>query len=197
MVLGRINNFRTDPTGHVGALVMLGFAVWAGWRWMHTGLLFFLLLLLRDVAAVWFLVTRRPSRTRRTSWWPDAIAYLSSSLPLLYMAPTSTHGLAVGLVANLLPVVGFALSTIALLDLGESFGVAPANRGRVTSGIYRFLRHPMYTGYAIAELGLVLLQPWNFGIYVLSVGLYWRRARMESIMQEPVECEFHMDETRV
>lgn len=80
---------------------------------------------------------------------------------------------------DVLIVTGYALSSIALLELGRSFGVAPANRGRVGSGIYRVMRHPMYFGYGMAELGLVIMNTANAPLFAFSVGLYWLRARWE------------------
>jgi len=68
----------------------------------------------------------------------------------------------------------------ATLELGTSIGVAPANRGLVRSGIYRRIKHPMYMGYVISELGLVLLNPLSVALFVISVLLYTLRAKSEN-----------------
>ena len=79
---------------------------------------------------------------------------------------------------SFLPVLGFALITFgwvihltAKLTLRRSFGVVAANRGVKTSGIYALVRHPMYLGYFISHVGLVLAVPsvWNLFIY----GVTW------------------------
>jgi protein-S-isoprenylcysteine O-methyltransferase Ste14 len=54
------------------------------------------------------------------------------------------------------------LSIASLLTLGRSFGVWPALRGLVRKGPYRFVRHPMYLAYLIADIGYNL-QEWNSG----------------------------------
>lgn len=66
---------------------------------------------------------------------------------------------------------GWVIHLTAKLTLRRSFGVVAANRGLKTSGIYALVRHPMYLGYFISHVGLVLAVPsvWNLIIY----GLTW------------------------
>jgi protein-S-isoprenylcysteine O-methyltransferase Ste14 len=76
------------------------------------------------------------------------------------------------------PGVGFALvifaaglSFVTLVTLGKLFGVRPAVRGLATSGPYRFVRHPMYLSYIVADVGYNL-QEWNF-VTLLLVFVGW------------------------
>jgi protein-S-isoprenylcysteine O-methyltransferase Ste14 len=72
-------------------------------------------------------------------------------------------------VTNLLVIIGFLLATLATIELGDSMGVSPAYRGKVCrTGIYRWVKHPMYLGYAIADFSWVLVSPLNSIIYVVS-----------------------------
>jgi len=54
---------------------------------------------------------------------------------------------------------GAVVAAAAMVALGRSFGLVAANRGIRTSGPYRFVRHPLYAGYLLTELGYVLENP--------------------------------------
>ena len=123
------------------------------------------LVLISDGMIVLFILTRRNSAatTRPVDW---LVALLGTVLPLLirpgghpFMAPA---------VGGELMFAGIALSIWAKLILRRSFGLAAANRGVVQGGPYRFVRHPMYAGYLLTELGFLLNNPlgWNALIYL-------------------------------
>ena len=73
--------------------------------------------------------------------------------------------LGVGLV-----LIGNVWQATAKLVLRRSFGIAPANRGVKISGPYRLMRHPMYFGYLLTHIGILVLMPslWNLAIYAVA-----------------------------
>lgn len=158
--------------------MMIGFGVIALYRWHQTQLMFFLLLVLRDFAAGFFFLKRR-SNQADAALFPSCLAYISSAMPLLYLGPTiDTKSLL--LVSDLLAISGFLIVVFATIELGVSIGISPANRGFVRSGIYRYIKHPMYLGYAISETGLALLNPINAALFAISLSFYLLRAKFEN-----------------
>lgn len=178
VVVSQEFNVQKDFGKYFGSAMMIGFGVIALYRWHQTQLLFFLLLVLRDFSAGYFFL-KRNSAKEKPDLVPSILAYVSSAIPLLYFGPIGTSK-AFALGADLLSIVGFLMVAFATLELGTSIGIAPANRGLVRSGIYRRIKHPMYTGYVISEIGLVLLNPLNAVLLVISISLYTFRAKSEN-----------------
>jgi protein-S-isoprenylcysteine O-methyltransferase Ste14 len=99
-----------------------------------------------------------------------AIAYAYPYAQVIYLrwSPGLVAWPAAGLV---LVTLAAGLSLVTLLTLGRLFGVRPALRGLATSGPYRFVRHPMYLSYFLADIGYNL-QEWNF-VTLLLVLVGW------------------------
>ncbi len=105
-----------------------------------------------------------------------ALAWFSALAPLAILTPPNI---------SLLPLPGLALSIWSLLALGDSFGIAPSDRGLVQRGPYRFIRHPMYAGELLSLLGLCLFSPaiWNWAAFtVFCWTVYIRIIEEETII---------------
>jgi protein-S-isoprenylcysteine O-methyltransferase Ste14 len=63
----------------------------------------------------------------------------------------------------MISVCGLVVVIGGKVSLGRSFGLMPANRGVVSTGLYRLVRHPIYMGYLISHVAFVLANPalWN------------------------------------
>jgi protein-S-isoprenylcysteine O-methyltransferase Ste14 len=118
-------------------------------------------------AAVLFTVRRVPSCVSRSApvW---SIAYVgtfgASALRPGGVDMGWNDGLGIGVQA-----LGVLLGAFGYLALGRSFGLVPAHRGLVTSGVYRVVRHPLYCSYVVAEFGYLIQSPSGWNVAVLAV----------------------------
>lgn len=77
----------------------------------------------------------------------------------LFITIAPLHPLAPRLLCYFVVVGGIGLQLFAKVFLGLSFGVVAANRGVKIGGPYSFIRHPMYAGYTLSHIGLLLAMP--------------------------------------
>ena len=85
-----------------------------------------------------------------------------------------------------LAISGFALLTIARIQLGNAFSVTPQATTLVTHGIYRRIRHPVYVFGAIGIAGLVLYldRPNWLALLLVIVPIQVVRSRQEERVLE-------------
>jgi protein-S-isoprenylcysteine O-methyltransferase Ste14 len=81
----------------------------------------------------------------------------------------------------LLWVVGAIFVLAGVWALRRSFSIEPEARSLVTSGLYRYARHPIYAFYFVQYFGLLLIYPTTaFGsVLVLWAGLMVARMHFE------------------
>lgn len=169
----------TDWRKLVGAFVMMTFAIIAMIRWYETHMVFFLLLVFRDFLLVYFFAIRKDSETNEPLGG-RIISYASAALPLCYFHIITDNGYLI-VTASLLSILGFLISTLATIELADRIGFAPAKRGEICrSGVYKYIKHPMYFGYVIAEAGNILLNPLNGLVFIVSASGYWLRSKREN-----------------
>ncbi|HEX8994105.1 MAG TPA: isoprenylcysteine carboxylmethyltransferase family protein, partial [Candidatus Paceibacterota bacterium] len=89
----------------------------------------------------------------------------------------------------LLCVFGIGYAIWARWHLGKNWSPAPALKEKhelVTSGPYRYVRHPIYTGTLIAALGSGIADPYWFFMFALMLVMFVRRVFVEErlMMQE-------------
>ena len=128
---------------------------------------------------VLFMILRRRPLTVTTRAWDWLVAMAALTLPML-VAPGGA-ALIPPLAGVALVFAGLGLSIWATFSLGRSFGLAAANRGVVQSGPYRWLRHPIYAGYLVSDLGFLLMNPTtrNLGLYAAALALSLARISAE------------------
>jgi len=144
---------------------------------------------LQHLMVLGIALTRRPPEVQNRSLPSNisvVVAYAYPYAQVLYLrwVPGDPAWPAGGLVIVMLAA---CLSLASLLSLGRRFGVRPALRCLATRGPYRFVRHPMYLSYVIADIGYNL-QEWNFGTALLVmagwVSLFCRIRAEERILSQ-------------
>jgi protein-S-isoprenylcysteine O-methyltransferase Ste14 len=83
----------------------------------------------------------------------------------------AVHNVIVASIGAALFAAGIALAIWARLHLGRNWGMPMTQRAEpelVTSGPYRFVRHPIYSGLLVAMLGTVLVNN-LLGLIVVAV----------------------------
>lgn len=157
-------------------------AMWVAFAWRmvqaHNG--YAPLVMISETAVMIFTVIRRPTNTislRAGDW---ALAFTATVAPLLVM-PAQNAMPAFGALGVFLLFVGNGWQAWAKLILRRSFGITPANRGIKSSGPYRFMRHPMYAGYLVVQIGVlvVMFSWWNLLVYAVGWAAQVKRVLAE------------------
>jgi len=139
---------------------------------------------------LWIALTRHPPQAQDLSFFSSLavlVAYTYPYAQVVYLrwVPGNPASPEIGLV---LVILGACLSFASLLSLGRWFGVWPALRGLETRGPYRLVRHPMYLGYLLADIGYNLYE-YNFGTVLMVIAgwasLFYRiRAEERTLSQD-------------
>jgi protein-S-isoprenylcysteine O-methyltransferase Ste14 len=94
---------------------------------------------------------------------------------------------------------GMGISVLGLLTLRKSFGLLPADRGIVSHGVYRFIRHPIYAGYVL-HYACFLAQNYsipNATIFILFLFFEgFRLLREEKLLSQNPDYAAYMQRTR-
>jgi len=151
-------------------------AIRIGSDFLATGRLTGLLLLASETLVVVLTVLRRGTSEVDRSYRARWLTALSIMGPVL-VRPATVTALAPEFATVVLSAIGLSIVIAGKLSLGRSFGLMPANRGVVSSGLYRLVRHPIYLGYLITHSGFVAANPtlWNVVMLVgADIALMWR-----------------------
>ena len=165
------------------AVIIVLFSLMAirfGSDFLSTGRVTGLLLLVSEALVVVLTVVRRSAAVVDRSMRARLLTALSMlGPPLLQPAQVAAllpQSLTVGLSA-----VGLAIVIAGKITLGRSFGLMPANRGVVCSGLYRIVRHPIYLGYLFTHVAFLLATPsaWNVAALLAADAALLARAVCE------------------
>jgi len=157
-------------------------AVRFGADFLATGRITGLLLLVSEVLVVVLTVMRRSTAAVDRSMRARVLTTLSMLGPPL-LQPGHAPAMAPELLTVALSAAGLAIVITGKVTLGRSFGLMPANRGVVSSGVYRLVRHPIYLGYLITHVAFLVANPsmWNIAALVAADAALLARAVCEEV----------------
>jgi len=136
-------------------------------EFLETGHLTGLLLLVSELLVVVLTVVRRRAVVVDRTWTARIVAGASIVfVPLIKPAGTP---LAPDLATAFVSGIGLSIIIAGKVALGRSFGLMPANRGVVSSGIYRIVRHPIYAGYVVTHAAFLVAHPTPVNLLLLVV----------------------------
>jgi len=130
-----------------------------------------------------------PSNAPLTSRLVAVVHALFPALIVLQNAETQ-----IGVASFLGVITGLTVSALGLVDLGNSFGISPANRGIRTDGLYGLVRHPMYLGYLIsfAAICFAIASIYNLIVLGAFIGFTLARIHLEELVlgRDSAYCDY-------
>jgi protein-S-isoprenylcysteine O-methyltransferase Ste14 len=146
------------------------------------------LVLISETAVMIFTLIRRPTQAISMNLGDWLLAITASAAPMMIQTANDPVD-ALRISGVVLIMVGNLGQACAKFALARSFGIGPANRGVKVLGPYRVVRHPMYAGYLVVHIGILLMMPlpMNFVIYAIGWMAQIRRLLAEEALlgQDP------------
>ena len=131
------------------------------------------------------VVVRTPPIGKARGAEPRISALLGSFLiSVVVLFPRRELAPAVSCLSTLLVLVGDSIAAIVLIQLRGSFSIMAEARQLATSGVYRFVRHPLYLAEEVATIGGVMqfLSIWTVILIILQFACQIRRMNNEEIV---------------
>jgi len=116
-----------------------------------------------------------------------------------FMRPIDRSTGALATVGLVFELIGVILTQVARVYMGRSFGILPANRGIVSKGPFRWVRHPIYFGWLILSIGYAMsyANPRNTILIVATLPfMVWRIDQEEAHLSADPEYRGYMVHVR-
>jgi len=141
------------------------------------------------------VVIRKPPVGRMRGMEPRISALTGTFLIMaIALFPRRELSLPLGIASTLLILTGEGFAIVILMQLRSSFSIMPEARELITSGLYRFVRHPLYLAEEVAAVGSVMqfLSAWTVMLFVLHIAFQLRRIWNEEAVLSQVFPEYSM-----
>jgi protein-S-isoprenylcysteine O-methyltransferase Ste14 len=162
---------------------ILGFIAWQTRALYAAGKLDFIEIsfIVQNLVIAAVVLARREHFALDRNIWRQLIALAAFFSGVAFIGQPQTGEGAVMTVAQAVILVANFLGIVCVVNLGKSFGVLIACRGVKTTGLYGWVRHPMYGSDILLRIGYVLTHFTVFTVtaLVLSSACYVYRALLE------------------
>jgi protein-S-isoprenylcysteine O-methyltransferase Ste14 len=159
----------------------------ANWLWLGGAAMMGLLVLTR--------ISPRAAMITLSTVLATAVSIV---VPAMMRPEQPSHGLLAG-GAVVVELLGVTLGQVSRIYLGRRFALLPADRGVVTSGPFRYIRHPIYAGWLILSIGYVMAFPTiRNGLIVMATlpFILWRILQEETLLAGDPDFCYYLARTR-
>ena len=194
---------RPRDLGDIGAKMLIvtlfsSMAVRLAQDAARTGHVTGMLLLASEALVVVLTMVRRPAGSVDRTMKARLLTAISTfGAPLV--RPMSAAAIAPESLTVAVAAIGLIIVVLGKMSLGRSFGLCPANRGVVSTGMYRFMRHPIYLGYLITHAGFIAANPASWNLLVLAaadIALMFRAVCEEQTLAQDPAYRSYMERVR-
>ena len=160
-----------------------GFIIWQGYGISRSAGLNVIELsfLLQNLVLAGIILLRRDPIAIDNHLWRQAVALIAFFSGLAFMGRAPTGGPLAQQLSEGVLLASNLLGIFSLLHLGKSFGILIACREVRSNGVYRWVRHPMYTSDMLLRVGYMIshFSFFTLSLVVLSSACYVYRAILE------------------
>ncbi len=171
--------------------LLVYFCTWVSWdaQGLSWKTLFLVAVAIRNSSFPILFLCRRPAKVSSTQIKEWVVAFVGTFIGFYYNSAGSyslfaadSHG-----IIYIFMTLAMILCTAALLSLGRSFGLVPANRGIKTMGLYALVRHPVYACYIIFDVFLLALMFSGFNLMIF--GIFIAATYLRAMYEEGLLCK--------